>query len=184
MSVHIQVILFKMCPVQHHTMMPVGIFLLLLVSAESFPAHEEDSSTCPEHWVDATSTGLGCLLFNSSQAYTWEEANNYCQRDENASLVEILTIRQLDFIRLELFHDGWRYGDWWTSGTDLAREGEWYWGPSRLSVADWVWSWSLGTNEHEPSGGTSRNCMIMSTEFYACTAYACTAGNYPICQKK
>ena len=177
MSVHIQVILFKMCPVQHHTMMPVGIFLLLLVSAESFPAHEEDSSTCPEHWVDATSTGLGCLLFNSTTDYTWEEANNYCQRDENASLVEILTTLQLDFIRRELYG---RRGDWWTSGTDLAREGQWYWGPSRLSVADWVWS----SENNEPSGGTYWNCMMISTDGGYGRSYACIAWYYPICQKK
>ena len=43
------------------------------------------------HRVDATLTGVGCLLFNSTTSYTWEEANNYCQRDDYGFLVEIGT---------------------------------------------------------------------------------------------
>ena len=162
-------------------MMLVGIFLLLLVSAESFPAHEKASSTCPDHWVDATLTGLGCLLFNSTETYAWEEANNYCQRDENASLVEIWTSMQLDFIRTELIlltdHEASR--NWWTSGTDLAREGEWYWGPSSAPVGDFVWGSS------DPNGGTNENCMFLynSYDFYG-NSYSCTSLFYPICQKK
>ena len=158
----------------------MGIFLLLLVSAECFLADETDSSTCPEHWVDASLTGLGCLLFNSTKAYGWEEANNYCQRDENASLVEIWTSIQLDFIRTELillYHNG-IHNSWWTSGTDLSREGEWYWGPSGTSVGDFVW----GPNE--PHGNTYNNCLkLYSTTFFG-RDNACTSAYLPICQKK
>jgi len=161
--------------------MLVGIFLLFLVSTESFPAHEKDSTACPDHWVDATLTGLGCLLFNSTTAYSWELANNYCQRDENASLVEIWTSLQLDFIRTELIllTDHESASDWWTSGTDLAREGEWYWGFSVAPVGDFVWY------STDPNGGTGENCMMLEDgwDFYG-RDWACNSGSYPICQKK
>ena len=156
---------------------------MLLVSAESFPAHEKDSSACPDHWVDATLTGMGCLLFNSTTSYTWEEANNYCQRDENASLVEIWTSLQLDIIRTELIlltdHESAR--SWWTSATDLAREGEWYWGSSGAPVGDFIWA----SISDDPNGGTGENCMKLynNWDFYG-NSYSCTSRYYPICQKK
>ena len=127
-----------------------------------------------------TLTGLGCLLFNSTKAYNWEEANNYCQRDENASLVEIWTTLQLDFIRSELsfLTDHESAHDWWTSGTDLAREGEWYWGSSGAPVGDFVW----GSNE--PHGDTEANCMKLyaSNDFYG-RSFQYSRLYYPICQK-
>ena len=51
-------------------------------------------SPCPHNWVDATFVDLGCL--------PWEQANIYCH-EENATLIEILTEEQLDFVRMELF---------------------------------------------------------------------------------
>ena len=58
----------------------IYLFLLLTIvllthcSEEANPEQGLQGS-CPEHWVDATLTGLGCLLFNSTTYYTWEEAN-------------------------------------------------------------------------------------------------------------
>ena len=70
---------------------------------------------CPEPWVDGSSVGLGCLLFNSSLALTWDEANNFCQFTSNATLLEILTEEQLIFTQLELTRladeEGGR--NWW-----------------------------------------------------------------------
>ena len=166
-----------------HTMMLCGLFLSLLVSVQSFQTDEKESSSCPDHWVDATLTGMGCLLFNSTTAYTWEEANNYCQRDENALLVEIWTSLQLDFIRTELTllmdHESAR--DWWTSATDLAREGEWYWASSGAPVGDFVW------HNNEPNGGTNENCMMLFNGYdFLGDSYDCnyTDRFYPICQIK
>ena len=30
----------------------------------------EVSDNCPDHWIDASLSGLGCLYFNSTQAFT------------------------------------------------------------------------------------------------------------------
>ena len=63
---------------------------------------EQLDSVCPVPWIDGTLLDLGCLLFNVSAGYPWEGASVYCQQDENATLVEIWTEAQLDFIRMEL----------------------------------------------------------------------------------
>ena len=89
------------------------------------------SGVCPDHWIDATLTGLGCIYFNSSSEVTWEEAGNLCQASD-ASLVEIGSELQLDFVRSELvfLQDSGLVdltGDWWTGGTDQGRDGDWYW---------------------------------------------------------
>ena len=64
---------------------------------------EEDSGLCPDHWIDATGTGLGCLYFNSSSEVTWEEAAKLCQAPENnASLIEIWSEVQHEFVRSKL----------------------------------------------------------------------------------
>ena len=61
------------------------------------------SGLCPQHWIDASLTGLGCLYFNSSSEVTWEEAGNICQAPENdALLLEIGSELQMDFVRSEL----------------------------------------------------------------------------------
>merc|ERR550532_253334 len=81
---------------------------------------EEVSGLCPEHWIDATLSGLGCLYFNSTVAITWEEAANLCQHpDNNASLVEIWSELQLEFVRSELMflQDNGVDNDWWTGAT-------------------------------------------------------------------
>ena len=82
---------------------------------------------CPQHRVDGTLTGLGCLLFNSTTVYTWEGANSYCQAKENATLVEIWTSPQSDSIASELMllEDHEEKGTWWTGVTDFGREGDW-----------------------------------------------------------
>merc|ERR1719378_869535 len=58
-------------------------------------------SGCPEHWLDASLTGMGCLLFNSSAELTWEESSFACQQS-NSSLLEIWTEVQLDYVREEV----------------------------------------------------------------------------------
>ena len=62
----------------------------------------QKSALCLEHWVDASSAGLGCLLFNNTSKLSWEDASNYCQDDEDAKLLEISNSLQMDFVRSEL----------------------------------------------------------------------------------
>merc|ERR1719391_2002647 len=118
----------------------------------------EVSGLCPDHWIDATLSGLGCLYFNSSTSVAWEEASNWCQHpDNNASLVEIWSELQFDFVRSELMFllDNGVGSYWWTGATDLGREGHWFWIGSLATVGDFFW------DSGQPNGGTGSNCMIL-----------------------
>ena len=123
---------------------------------------------------------VGCLLFNSTATYNWEEANNYCQFEANGSLIEIINEEQLAFVQMELWvladHEGDHY--WWTSGTDLGREGRWYWASSLTPVGSFIWY----TNE---PGSPKSNCLYLEY------AWGWEGGDvpcdyksniYPICQ--
>ena len=58
---------------------------------------------CPAGWRDGSSVGMGCLQFNAQTGMDWNEAKDYCKTTElGASLVEILTSEQMDFIMVEL----------------------------------------------------------------------------------
>ena len=70
-------------------------FFLSIVSASS-------SSLCPSGWTDGSSAGLGCLHFNAETGMDWNAASSYCKATEGASLVEILTPGQMDFLMAEL----------------------------------------------------------------------------------
>jgi hypothetical protein len=48
-------------------------------------------AACPEGWVDGSVVDMGCLKFISEQHYSWDDANNYCQNEENAAPLEIHT---------------------------------------------------------------------------------------------
>ena len=145
---------------------------------------EEVSSLCPDHWIDATLSGLGCLYFNSSTTATWEEASNLCQHpDNNASLLEIWSELQLDFVRSELMflQDNGVSSDWWTGATDLGREGRWFWIGSLATVGDFVWY------STQPNGATPYNCMMLEDNpawGFLGNDYYCTREFYFICQKK
>merc|ERR1712141_480660 len=112
---------------------------------------------CPHGWLDGSFVGLGCLLFNATEGMTWIESSIYCRSAyTNGSLVEILTVEQMDFLQMDLefleAQDGKKH--WWTGATDLGVEGVWTWQKSREIVEDFVWF----TNE------------------------PCTSPHYPICQ--
>ena len=146
---------------------------------------EVSSSLCPQHWIDASLTGLGCLYFNSSSEVTWEEAGNICQAPENdALLLEIGSELQLDFVRSELvfLQDSGLVdltGDWWTGGTDQGRDGRWNWAGSLENVGDFVW------HHIEPNGGTSENCLLLPNGYgFLGNDFPCTGNRYFICQKK
>ena len=100
------------------------------LAADLGEVRSQGSANCPDQWLDASFVDMGCLLINSSKAYHWDAANIYCQRDENATLVEILSQEQLGFLRMKLTehmegHEGNK--NCWTSGTDAGRNGVWRW---------------------------------------------------------
>ena len=140
-------------------------------------ALEQLDSTCPIPWVDGTLLDLGCLLFNSTKEYTWEEASVNCQQEANATLVEIWTEAQLDFIRMELRMLAGGRG-WWISGTDFGREGSWNWAVSSASVGDFIWQTNQGND------GFHQNCLYLEPSYdYLGNDYPCTVSFNPICQR-
>merc|ERR1719154_1055000 len=78
-------------------------------------AHNQESCKCPEPWIQADWAGLGCLLFNSSVKYTWEQADVYCQEEQNSRLVEIKTEEQLEVLQtmLKVFRGQVGTWFWW-----------------------------------------------------------------------
>ena len=56
---------------------------------------------CPSSWYDSGLLGLGCLLFHTSSAFSWEGANNFCQ-EEGGALVEVWTEDQHTALRMVL----------------------------------------------------------------------------------
>ena len=128
---------------------------------------------------------MGCLLINRTETLTWEEAHKSCQAEKNASLVEILTTDQMDYLQMELTSIEEFIGPayYWTGGTDHGREGRWIWMYSLESVEDFVWY--NGPSDKQPNGGSDANCLYLHPDKYnydGCD-WDCTGKYYPICQK-
>merc|ERR1712209_317741 len=116
------------------------------------------SGACPDKWLDASFVEMGCLFFNNTAAVDWEEANVICEKYSDATLVDIQSEMQMDFLQMELDVIANAEGtshSWWTSGTDVGREGEWYWATTLEEVGDFVWYSS------QPGGGTVENCLML-----------------------
>jgi len=144
-------------------------------------SHEDESrSNCPDGWLDATYLGIGCLLFNSSTGYTWDQAIDFCYSQEG-DLVEIRNSQEMEFVisyllTLETHETAY---DWWTAGMDAGREGRWIW-PSSLSIVE-SYVWDAG----EPDGGSKQNCLCLpSTYSYKGHDCDCDVSRRLICQKK
>ena len=135
---------------------------------------------CPPHWVQATWVNMGCLLFNSATPLTWLEASSYCQAQERAVLVEILTGEQQAFIMMQLSmledHEGEK--KWWVGGTDIGREGHWYWANTQNTVEDFIFRTGY------PRNNTELNCMLLYSGYgyEAYDVYCDHQKYYPICQ--
>ena len=162
-------------------LLSVAAVLLTHSILGTFELLAEADQACPTPWVDGTLLSLGCLLFNSTIDYTWEDASVYCQGEENATLVEIWTETQLDFIRMELGLLGVveTPKKWWTAGTDVGREGKWNWAVSTAAVGEFIWA------DSQPNGGTNQNCIHLcaSCDDYKGADYDCSLRFPPICQK-
>ena len=53
-------------------------------------SQSQETSNCPEKWLDASFVDMGCLYFNTTQDVTWEDANSICQ-GSNSTLIDIST---------------------------------------------------------------------------------------------
>merc|ERR1711909_6800 len=134
---------------------------------------------CPSGWTDATYVGMGCLRFDSSKSYTWDKAHGFCTT-VGGHLVEIKTEGELKFIRnqLDVLDDHEAAYNWWTSGTDIGVDGNWFWSVSLSKVEDYIWS------SNQPNGNGSENCLVLYHSYsYMAHDYDCAAGYMPICQK-
>lgn len=146
----------------------------------------EESNPCPEGWIQATFVDMGCLLPNRTEALTWDAANVYCQREENATLVDIQRPDQMEYLKMELSSIEEYLGpaDYWAGASDVGREGTWIWSDILMPVEDFVWH--SGPNHTYPSSGYAGNCLVI-TAFYGYEGVdgSCTESYkwYPICQK-
>merc|ERR1712215_608985 len=88
--------------IQSDTMLPQAVFSLLVTLLVLDSCQPTNGSRCPDKWLDASFVQMGCLLFDSSKALDWDDANNFCQFDKNSSLVELKKVEQLQFVQMEL----------------------------------------------------------------------------------
>merc|ERR1711962_582368 len=122
---------------------------------------------------------MGCLLFNSSTAYTWDNAYEYCYK-QGGKLVEIRSAQQMEFLtnslkQLETY--GTKH-HWWTAGTDFGHEGRWIWSSSLSNVDSYVW------HSGDPNGGMTQNCLLLDSGFsYKGNDWDCAKSYMPICRR-
>merc|ERR1712179_13670 len=174
------------------TMFPVFYCALLLgaftaVNADTVTvsqSEEETRGSCPDGWLDTTLFGgtMGCLLFDSSNSYTWDKANQFCY-SQGGELVEIRHLQEMEFVisYLKMLETHETAYSWWTAGTDAGREGRWVWPSSLATVESYVWY------AGEPNSGVAYNCLKLyspSPYSYKGLDYDCASALKPICQKK
>ena len=142
----------------------------------------QTTSNCPDKWFDASFLDMGCLSFNTTQDYTWEDANNACRKSSNSTLVDVATEEQMVFLQMELEVIAEAEGKnhhWWTAGTDLGFEGRWIWITTLTAVEDFVW------NSGEPGVTTLYNCLELHPDYgYLGFDEICNSERFPICQLK
>merc|ERR1711973_558396 len=134
---------------------------------------------CPEGWMDASYMDLGCIFF-ANRGFSWADADNYCQENSSA-LLEVHSETLMDFIRSELFVLENFVGDhvWWTGGSDVGREGQWYWTHTLKDIGEFVWK------EDYPMGGIERQYLALSNDYdyFGADFKNDFHTGYPICQK-
>merc|ERR1712113_417503 len=120
------------------------------------------SGACPDKWLDASFMEMGCLFFNNTLGVNWEEANVVCKMTPNATLVDIQSEMQMGFLQMELNVvegiEGAKH-HWWTAGTDVGIEGQWFWVTTLTEVGDFVW------NTGFVNGGASENCLYLNPSY-------------------
>jgi hypothetical protein len=133
---------------------------------------------CEQGWMQATATDMGCLFFEPTKKFNWDAASAYCKTEQNATLVEILTQEQLDF--LQMMQGVLGAEDRWTGATDEGRESKWFWITTLNDVAEFVWRPGF------PSNGVEGNCMSLhpdNDKGLGGIDNDCGLNFKPICQK-
>merc|ERR1712037_259085 len=123
-------------------------------------SQSQETSNCPEKWLDASFVDMGCLYFNTTQDIPWEDANSICQ-GSNSTLIDISTEMQMGFLQMELDVIANAEGEahyWWTAGTDLGIEGRWIWATTLTAVEDFVWR----TDDRPPTENLVLNCLSLN----------------------
>ena len=136
-----------------------------------------DRSSCDPGWSDAYFVGLGCVKFGVDPM-TYQEANEFCYNN-SAYLVEIHDTDQMDFMMMELKLLETFVGkrNYWGGGTDMNREGQWYWSHSLIPIEEFVWA------RGQPDGGAMSNYFVFSDEDYMGDDYPSSSFAYALCQK-
>merc|ERR1712013_29757 len=151
--------------------------LILLVCV----LHTTVLGSCPHGWVDGGPYSLGCVQFNGTKTYNWNDAQEFCFTQDESNLVEIFNQAQQGFLVEMAFQIQEFTGEnrhWWIGATDVASEGEWFWPKSREEAKYTSW------NNGQPNNGPNYNYVIMNyaMEFnWDDTAHS--SSYYPICQK-
>ena len=145
---------------------------------------------------------MGCLHFDTDSFKTWDEAVAFCLTQHGSKLVAIETEQQMEFISQVM---GFlEHHNWWTSGTDRGREGEWYWASTLNQVhLDLLFvksfnsknpqKWKNALNQmgsyfwrtDEPNEGIEANCMSLrftSRGYYEGYDQQCDSLHMSICQ--
>merc|ERR1712215_85297 len=114
---------------------------------------------CSHGWFDFNQVGLGCLFFDTDISRTWDDAQEFCFRQEGSFLVEVLNEDQNDDVLMMVFQIASLTGvsrNWWIGATDISFEGRWFW-PHSLEPMDYNF-WH-GT---EPNNGENYNYAYMA----------------------
>ena len=159
----------------------INICVLLLAHSGEISSEQLNltNPACDPGWMDAHSANLGCLQFGS-EAVSYQEAHKICH-EARAYLVEIFSAGQMDFMVMELALlqtlTGPRF--YWGGGTDMNREGQWYWSHSLRPINDQVW------HPSQPNEGILANYFgfLFLFEYYGADVVSDYDGAFPICQK-
>ena len=95
---------------------------------------------CEVGWLDAGSTNMGCLYFESITKRKPDQALRFCE-ERSAHLVETINQAQLDFVRMQLQVIEEQQGtaiNWWGGAVDENRNGNWMWPNSKVSLGDFI----------------------------------------------
>ena len=116
---------------------------------------------CEVGWLDAGSTNMGCLYFESITKRKPDQALRFCE-ERGAHLVETINQEQLDFVRMQLQVIEEQQGtaiNWWGGAVDENRNGNWMWPNSKVSLGDFIWGGG------DPDGGQFYFCYYARWDY-------------------
>ena len=146
------------------------MLFLLCITISTILADQEVKTfvnPCDDGWVHADFLDMGCLMSNTTEYISGRML--LC----TARIVGMLTLD------LQEPHHGVR--PWWVGGTDIGREGSWYYSGTLQPVPEDPWY----KPDNRPSCGLACNCMCIlpNYQYYAADQPCTTNKFYPICQK-